>query len=86
MFDCVIQDTQFRLDEYYFFEDVYLMTVNVQRVTRGALREINEFIRGRAELCNWADFHLGIACYKKPNLRTNEVETFAVIGLFVRDF
>ena len=86
MFDCVIQDKQFKLDEYYFFEDVYLMTVNVQRVTRGALKEIREFIRGKAELCNWADFHLGVTCYKKPNLRTNEVETFAVIGLFVRDF
>ena len=55
-------------------------------MTRGALREIREFISAKVELCNWADLHLGIACYKKPNQRTNEVETFAVIGLFVRDF
>ena len=55
-------------------------------MTQGALREIKDFIASKIELSNWADIHLGLACYKKPNQRTNEVETFAVLGFFVRDF
>ena len=62
------------------------MTINLQRVTSGVLRMIKEFIVQLTELSDWADLHIGMTCYKKPNELSGEIECFSVIGLFVRDF
>ena len=86
MLDCLIKDNRFKLDQYAFFEDVHLMTVNLQRMTPGILKQIKNFISELTELCNWSDVHIGIGCYKKPNQRSGEMECFAVVGLFIRDF
>ena len=67
MLDCLIKNNRFQLDQYAFFEDVHLMTVNLQRVTPGVLKRIKAFIAELNELSNWSDVHLGIGCYKKPN-------------------
>ena len=40
----LVQNNHFKLDQHTFFEDVHLMTINLQRVTSGVLRMIKEFI------------------------------------------
>ena len=37
-------------------------------------------------MSDWADLHLGMACYKKMNQFTGQTECLCVIGLFTRGF
>ena len=54
---------QFKVEEYTFFDHVYLMTVSLTKLTKTNLTDLARFLFEIQTLCNWADPHLAVACY-----------------------
>ena len=57
-------DGQFKIDEYTFFDHVYLMTINLSRLTRSNIADLVRFMKEVSMICNWGDPHLAVSCYQ----------------------
>ena len=82
----------FKIDEYTYFDHLYLMTVNLTKLTKSNLTDLVTFIKEVQQICNWADPHLGVCCYQTYKVMEDGSKrrifgsNLAVIGIFVRDF
>ena len=54
---------QFKVEEYTFFDHVYLMTVNLTKLTKSNLVDLAHFLTEVQTVCNWTDPHLAVSCY-----------------------
>jgi len=82
----------FKIDEYSFFDHVYLMTVNLSKLTKQNMTDLERFVREVSLICNWSDPHLALCCYQTCNVLDDGSQrrvfgsNLAVFGIFVRDF
>ena len=53
----------FKVDDYTYFDHIYLMTLNLSKLTKQNLSDLEQFIREVSRGCNWADPHIGLCCY-----------------------
>ena len=55
---------QFKIEEYTYFDNVYLMTVNLTKLTKASLTDLARFMKEVALVCNWGDPHMAVSCYQ----------------------